>query len=145
MAHGKGRRPGSDGKPKGTKTPIRLLIWRCAPCDRNPVAWCSKADLAFKESFMHDDGTRKATALLSDYWKAQFLAVVPHASATIRSRLAWRLAAENIGSEQELERISAKTILSWPGAGQGCVDLRDIYIRRRRASATAGRTSNGHR
>lgn len=94
---------------------------------------------------MQDRDRRKATASLSDHWKAQFLAVVPHASATIRSRLAWRLAAENIGSDQDLEKISARTILSWPGAGQGCVDLRDIYIRRRRAAAAAGRTSNGCR
>lgn len=76
------------------------------------------------------DADRLLRMSLSNHWSSRFQQFAPEVSTTVRVRLAWRLAAELIATDDELERLSLATMTRWPETGQKCRDLRDIYLRR---------------
>jgi hypothetical protein len=74
---------------------------------------------------------RNAYLALSQDWRQRFAQLTPDISDRVRIRLAWRLAAENIATDDELSALTADAMLRWPEVGLKCVELRDHYIRRR--------------
>jgi hypothetical protein len=85
------------------------------------------------------------TLELGKYWSIQFNQVLPHTSSRIRTRLAWRLAALSVATDEAFAQISESVLLNCQGGTPAFLDMRRMYLRGARSPARWTRPMTGIR
>jgi len=65
-------------------------------------------------------------------WLSRFCRTLPNSSTRMRTRMAWRLAALSVATDEALEKLSEAELVKYRGGSPTFIDLRDQYLQRPR-------------
>jgi hypothetical protein len=71
------------------------------------------------------------TLELGKYWLSRLCHTLPDSSTRMRTRMAWRLAALSVATDQALAELSDADLTKFGGGSAALLDIRDQYVKLR--------------